>query len=956
MERARDPGALIQLRMVRALVVVAAIAVTRSAHGQPAMQLTVRNNHEIPFTGAIEMPVNLPAGFYQGGTGYAEVVNGNARIVASLNPGAIMNLVKTRDGKFGSFSGPFGISPEAGRLVMKWSDTRIGSIDLGLAVIAGTSATVDDAVRSYSPMELTWFDHQNGIQTATTKVDGYDISLTASLYGSGMVDVRARIVQSVANAAPAYVALVRRVVAPKTRTPRYRFNGRVMNGGDSPSIWDRDFWYTRGVDWMSWKAGNLSLLSVNGFSPVPTIKRDSAWAEASHFYVWERTRQRGDTTWLISEIAGPNPEQVKSRYMPVSPYAAIRQGDVVSLKWRLAVNPSPLASWPESQLRGFAGYRTLSRTSSGATIELGVPGVSFGTSYFPYSTLAENFDYYRTPGMNSEAFWPISPTMWTGWRAYENRMRSDMHIIRAMGFETVRLHHLELLGRMKREDAIAFLDFFASEARALDLRILVDSEGPDEWILSVVSRYRDLITRVELENEVLIGGIKPSDPARWTSLYNAAKSAAPDAQVFFTAAGNNAMFARLQQLGVPFDRVGLHAYKHGPQWKEAYSSHVLGSAGYASDIGKPITIGEFNWKDLTRMSPEKRKGEVVEIYETVLAPRAIPEFFEFQLQESLTFNPAVSGSNSRHYEPLGQDRRPKPEGLELMRIIRKYSFPTATVREVPVAIGETRVTSDKAIAPFNITNRTTRTLNLEISALAFDGLKSRLRSARLVTLRPGGSLDGSVELELTGDKRPGTYHHFVRAAYDRRQAIGWGVASKRGAPQFSPKSILGDRVIYPQGIDVLNKIDWTQPIAVAYGATSGVLELECAHQLATTLQSATGRTVRVSSVADLPDSIVRRGLVILVGTPSTNTMIPAVKLPGVAGSRPGAGLIWLNSANRRSSLVLGGPDAKAAQAAVTEVILRFWPNAKDATMRITGMEPGAALGHRAGSGEAVDPP
>jgi hypothetical protein len=111
----------------------------------------------------------------------------------------------------------------------------------------------------------------------------------------------------------------------------------------------------------------------------------------------------------------------------------------------------------------------------------------------------------------------------------------------------------------------------------------------------------------------------------------------------------------------------------------------------------------------------------------------------------------------------------------------------------------------------------------------------------------------------------------------------------------------------------------------------------------------------VSSVADLPDSIVRRGLVILVGTPSTNSMIPAVKLPGVAGSRPGAGLIWLNSANGRSSLVLGGPDAKASQAAVAELILRFWPNAKDATMRITGMEAGAALGHRAG-GEAVDPP
>ncbi|MEO5904689.1 MAG: hypothetical protein ABIQ55_11790, partial [Gemmatimonadaceae bacterium] len=463
------------------------------------------------------------------------------------------------------------------------------------------------------------------------------------------------------------------------------------------------------------------------------------------------------------------------------------------------------------------------------------------------------------------------------------------------------------------------------------------------------------VTRVEIENEVLIGGIKPSDPARWTSLYNAAKTAAPNAQVFFTAAGNNAMFERLRDLGVPFDRVGLHLYKHGPQWKEAYSSHVLGSAGYASEIGKPLTIGEFNWKDLTRISPEKRVGEVAQVYESVLSPHAVPEVFEFQLQEALAFNPSVSGSYSRHYEPLGQDRRPKPEGLEAMRIIRKYSSPTAPIRTLSIVVRETQFNNDKSSAFFTITNKTVRTLRIRIAAMAFDGLTSKLNSASTVTLLPGASTSGTIALQLAGDKRVGTYHHFLRVDYENSQAWGWGVASKQGAPQFSGKSVLGDRVLYPQGADVVNQIDWNRPTAVAFGANAAVLELEVAYQLASTLQSATGRAVRVSSIADLPDSIIKHGLVILVGTPTSNAMVPAVKLSGAPGSRPGAGLIWLNSANTHLSLVLGGPDPKAVQAAVVELILRYWPTAKDATMRITGMEPGAALGHRAG-GAAVDPP
>ena len=110
---------------------------------------------------------------------------------------------------------------------------------------------------------------------------------------------------------------VRRVVTPASHATRMRFNGRVVTGGDSPGTWDGDFRYGHGVNWMQWKSGAVSVLSVNGFTPVPSVKHDTTWGEGSSFYVRVRTRQHGDTTWLVAEITGPNPDQPKTSYMAV---------------------------------------------------------------------------------------------------------------------------------------------------------------------------------------------------------------------------------------------------------------------------------------------------------------------------------------------------------------------------------------------------------------------------------------------------------------------------------------------------------------------------------------------------------------------------------------------------------------------------------------------------------------
>ncbi len=940
-------------RTLAAIAVLTVVGAGRT-HAQAATKLLVRNNHEIAYRGPIDLTTTgLADGSYAGHDAIAEVRAGKAHIFASLEPRSEVTLTKRGAPDARALrAGEFGTTPRGTALALTWSMRSVADISIGLVLLPGATATIDSVARAFSPLALAWTTAPDGALVGTAERDGYAISVNARPYGAGWLDVRATVVGRTAHAAPAYVALVRRVVALGARAPIIRFNGRELPGADSPMLWEGDFRYVHGVDWIQWRVGALSLLSVNGFTPVPSVKHDTTWAEGSSFYVRERTRQSGDTAYLVAEIAGPNPDQPKRGYMAVLPYAAPGVGDTVALKWRLAISQSASTpAWRDIQLREFAGARTAVRDGRLIRGSIGVPYTVFGMAYFPYSSFSENFDFYRVPGLTSENFWPTSAPMWKQWRQWEPRMRTDMHIIRAMGFDVLRLHHLELLQKLDRKEAFAFLDFYTDQARALGFKLMIDTEGPAEWVTAVVGRYKDLVTRVELENEVLIPGISPAEPARWKELYAAAKHAAPAADVFFTGAGNNSMFERLRTLGVPFDRVGLHAYKHGPNWKEAWSSHALGTAGYATELGKPMTLGEFNWKDLTLLSPETRPAEWETIYRNVLATRSVHEIMQFQFQEQIVFNTTVGGTKSRHYEPVGIDRRPKPEAFVAMKLMREYGRPDAPAKVLPVQIEPVRFTAGRAEASFTVTNNTGSVVHVTLDPMSFDETKTTLLTPATLTLSPGASGTGRVAVTLPPNVRPGAYHHFVRARYKGGESFGWGVASNEGAPTFADTSVLGNRVVYAQGLSSVRMIKWERPLAVVFGEKATALEVEDAYQLANTVQSATGRTVRVSAEADLPDSVSRKGTVFLVGTPATSVLVAQTTSP----IEEGKGRISLNREGGREWITLAGADAKGAHAAVVELELRFWPNAKDATIRITGVEKGKALGNSAG-GSTIDPP
>jgi hypothetical protein len=217
-----------------------------------------------------------------------------------------------------------------------------------------------------------------------------------------------------------------------------------------------------------------------------------------------------------------------------------------------------------------------------------------------------------------------------------------------------------------------------------------------------------------------------------------------------------------------------------------------------------------------------------------------------------------------------------------------------------------------------------------------------------------------VELSLPTSASSGTYHYFVRARYDGRTAIGWGVAANVGAPVFAKAPVLGRSVRYPQGAGIVDSIDWTKPVAVVFGKRAPVLEMEMAYTLANTLQAATGNPVYLSSAEDLPDSVTQSGgTLILVGTPPSNRLIgvPIIPTPAASPAVHGKeGIVLLTSVTGGGHrLIFTGADKVAIEAAATDFVLRFWPNAKDGAIRIGGMEPGAALGHRAGVTN-VDPP
>ena len=73
-----------------------------------------------------------------------------------------------------------------------------------------------------------------------------------------------------------------------------------------------------------------------------------------------------------------------------------------------------------------------------------------------------------------ETYWPLAAEVVKNYKLFADDIKRDLRIAKAMGFETIRLHHLEMLYDLDEKTRDEFLDFYLAELKHLGLTALLD--------------------------------------------------------------------------------------------------------------------------------------------------------------------------------------------------------------------------------------------------------------------------------------------------------------------------------------------------------------------------------------------------------------------------------------------------------------------------------------------------
>ncbi|MBA4185856.1 MAG: hypothetical protein H0X49_17900, partial [Acidobacteria bacterium] len=534
------------------------------------------------------------------------------------------------------------------------------------------SSTREDFAPKFQPLPLKFervatgavFDLWRG---ASNKA-GLQLTIELRAYHAGFLDFTAEFKNVGAlKTENVYAAILTRWQQPKNDGRGVCYDNRIAplkeNDWTNFRVGESRNWYVqRGVDWLRTDFnGKLSTAWLNEFSQSFTVhqeataKRKARWVGANIPQIGFEAQTKNDDVFMLAEIARSN---LKSYAERLEDNRLMPRGESVSFTSRLAFSKTPQTDeQTDNAFVAYTSYAEQKNSTEKTEYSLGVPFTRFGTNYFPYSTLGENFDIKKLPGMDRDGYWPSAADTVKEWRLFADDIKRDLRIAKTLGFELIRLHHLELLNAIDKEKRFEYLDFFFGELRKLKLKALLDARISAEETAELVKRYRDVIDGVEVDNEVLIFGINDDAPAYWKRVYAAVKGVAPEIPVHLTAHTNTGAFDRLQKLGVPFDRIGQHAYTDGLDSLPNTRGFALSAASYGRRVGKPPIITEWNWRFLTRMTPEDRAKVYAPIFENVLKTRSMPVMYQFQFNESLAMNPkALKGI--RHYEQLWLSRRP----------------------------------------------------------------------------------------------------------------------------------------------------------------------------------------------------------------------------------------------------------------------------------------------------------
>lgn len=815
-------------------------------------------------------------------------------------------------------------------------------------------STKADFSANFSPLQIKFTKVSEGmvfdVWRGASEAKDLQLTIELKVFHEGFLEINSSLKNvSVNKVKDVYAAVVTRREQPNAQSRTINYDNRLRNFETNDwtnfRVGESRNWYVqRGIDWVKTNfAGNVSSAWMNDFSQSFTVhqkargKRPARWVGANIPQIGFEAQSKDKDLYILTEIARSN---LKSYAERLEDNRLMEIGDSANYTSRIAFYRNPPTD--EQVDNAFVAYTSYAEQKiSGDKIEyqLGVPYTRFGTNYFPYSTLGENFDRLKLPGMDRDAYWAAAPDTVKNWQMFADEIRRDLRIAKTLGFELIRLHHLELIQTVDKKTQYEYLDFFLGEIKKLKLKALIDARISAADTAELVKRYRDVIDGVEVDNEVLIFGINDDAPAYWKRVYDAVKAVAPEIPVHLTAHTNTGAFDRIEKLGVKFDKIGQHAYSDGIDSQPNMRGFSLAAAAYARKAGKPPIITEWNWRFLTRMTPEDRAKVYAPVFENVLKTRSMPVMYQFQFNESMAMNPAVL-KGIRHYEQIWLSRRPKPEAFVLSGLINKYGIPTHPNKLINVEHAIVELDKNaKGTAQYKITNTSKQNLNLKAAIEVPANLKADFvdsKSASL-NLKPNETKTIAVSLQaLPTDKSPaplpGFYHSFLRLD-DGKDLLryGWAEARLSGTPQID-SATKSKTVVYGERVFEFNL---NRPLAVVYGDKSPIQDVETAYAIVNTLESAIGRPVKVYELKDLPKN--ERGALILVGTAKTNQLIAEVGSKIPENLKSAQEFVANISNGGENWLVLSGAEPLDSERAAMDWVVRFWKYAKDSAARRVGL-------------------
>jgi len=781
----------------------------------------------------------------------------------------------------------------------------------------------------------------------------YRLEVVYTTYAWGVTDVEIRLTNIECRTKEGYLALAKFVPATESERATIRWKGErlpVEWKGMSPARSARSHHFSRDVSWLALTdaKGRRGRALLADFVPGMTRLINETYVPVNDFLINERVIG-SDTGWcMLSEIARKNDI---TRYVPGA-YVLPASGETMVLRFRsLTLDENPVEQTDHTFI-AWAGYRRAVQEKEHTQVDFGVSGVSFGTSYFPHSTLGENFEYWKTAGLQGERWWPV---LQTGWRMAKEDLRRDMRIANALGLEWIRIHHFDApegqagyLASPEGRWLWEYLGTMVHLARECGLRIYLDFHLSPDDAARVAREYGDIVGYYEIENEVLLQGIPRNRLADWKLVRDAIRRERPDAPVLLTAGPMFlSLYERLEQLGLEVDAVGQHSYCDGRQAPRYFSDIALALGGYASRRDRIPVNSEINWRFITRETEESQAEHFGQIYECFLSQRAVPLMLQFQFNETFCLPPRSRGA-LRHYEVLRVDRTPKPQALVYRDLVRKYSALQRPIRNLEITMPNREIVpGETLLLPVTFRNLSERPLRLVSRLCLPEGFHCKGKSKVSLTLEPWESKTVQRKITAATALCPGFYHLFEEVRFREADDVlfGWGYVAHRRSPRLELETPPLQGVQYAGGIEVLESLDLSSLDAVIFGLEAPALEVDWALYLYHSLRCASGADIQRYSDSDAEaEALLKRTNVLLVGNAASNRWVKAVENSSrldVSALPTGTGAIEiLNNpfAKGKKILLVSGHDETGVQKAASDFLYRYWRYAKDAITFRDGLD------------------